>query len=567
MFVFSVVSPDLTALALHALPPVALLLGLLAHIQERRRLRLAEAAGTAALVARLRAEAAAASAPLAQPAEARFLATMSHELRTPLSGILGIVDVLRDTPLDAEQQSYLEAIRGSGQSLTRLIDDILDISKLDAGRGTLAAEPFDLKQLVEGVAELLAPGAQGKGLEIAASVAAAAPLRVVGDAARLRQVLLNLAGNAVKFTKSGGVGVAVEPAPGGALRFAVTDTGPGVPPERRTQVFDDFEQGPADDSARPGAGLGLAISRRLVAMMGGELRLEDNPGGGSVFAFTLKLAAVSIPAQKPETLSGLDVCIVAHSPFEAPFMAARLAEAGVGVRRAEGLEEGLAMLRSGRPPGLVIVDCALGAQAMESLSAAARQAGASKCLVLFSPFERRALANRAMGGFDGWLVKPVRVNSLLERLRPAAIPPLVQVGPPPRALLAEDDDVNAFVTERALRRLGFGVARARDGAAALQLAKAAIDGDGAPFALVVMDLKMPGVGGEAASRAIRRLEREAGAPATPILALSASLSEADRRQGRLAGIDAFLAKPAEAGALAEAVERITAPLQRRLGVV
>ena len=557
------------AFALRGSLLAALAVALLAHIQERRRMRAAEAAEMIRLqqeVERLTGDRnAVRRAEAAMDSKTKAMATMSHELRTPLSGILGVVDILDETPLNREQQSFLGAIRGSGVSLMRLIDDMLDLSKIEAGRAQLAVAPLDLSKLVEGVVELLAPRAQSKGLEIAASVASGAPARVIGDEPRLRQILVNLAGNAVKFTDRGGVGVSVDCAADGGLVFSITDTGPGVPVERREAIFEDFEQD-LGAGAREGAGLGLAICKRLAALMGGAITLADNPRGGSIFRFTVALppaepeAGAASSAAADQSFAGSDVCIVAHSPFEAPFMAARLAEAGARVRRAEGLEEGLAMLKSGQPRGLVIVDCALGEAAMEALAAAAKTAGARQCLVLFSPFERRGIPGPSLNAFDGWLVKPVRASSLFERLQPgekaARLPP--QRERAPRALLAEDDDVNALITERALRRLGYDVARARDGLAALQLARAAISESGEAIDLVVMDLRMPGMSGEDATRVIRRLEKEHGRGRLPIIALSASFDEfAPAEAG--AGIDAFLPKPAEVSALAAAIERLETP--------
>ncbi|MGA7195468.1 ATP-binding protein, partial [Roseiarcus sp.] len=315
-------------------------------------------------------------AEAANEAKSRFLATVSHEIRTPLSGIIGMADLmlLTRTSLTLETTSYVEAIRSSGHALIALIDEILDLSKIEAGRFDLAVEPVDLRRLVEGVVELLAPKAQSKGLEIAASIGADAPRFVEADAMRLRQVLTNLAGNAVKFTSSGGVCVSIGRADGDSLRFAVTDTGPGVPADRRKAIFEDFEQGDGSNARRfEGAGLGLAISSRLVALMGGSLGYEDNPGGGSIFVFTVSLpeseaaAAAGVADPVPVALEGRRALIIANSPFEAPSIAARLAEAGASVTRAEGLESGLAALEEPNRPDLVIVDCALGPEATNRL--------------------------------------------------------------------------------------------------------------------------------------------------------------------------------------------------------
>ena len=569
-------------LALQAAPFVALALALalgLAHLHRRAEER---AARTEITNEKLRdelwrlKEAAAAreKAEAASEAKSRFLATISHEIRTPLSGIMGMADLLRDAGLDPENASYVDAIRRSGAALASLIEQILDFSRIEAGRLELASDRFDLHQLVESTVELLAPRAQSKDLEIAASIAAEVPRVVMGDSLRLRQVLMNLAGNAVKFTETGGIGVNVARKQDGAIEFRVIDTGPGVPPDRREIIFEDFEQGDGSNSRHhEGTGLGLAISRRIVSLMGGALMLADNPGGGSVFSFAIALPDASSAAQDAQAdaaapkLTGRRALIIAHSPFEAPALAARLEEAGADVARAEGLDDGLAALAAGPQPDLVIVDCALGVEATNRLALAARAAGAPKSLVLFSPFERRAFGQTALRGFDGWLVKPVRARSLFERL--AGEFPGAATEPAPtvnaarrgtlRALLAEDNDINAVIANKALRRLGFEVTRANDGVAAARLGSSAARGEAPHFDVILMDVKMPGLDGCEAARSIRRVEREVGAPATPIIALTANAMDDDRRACIAAGIDEFLTKPVDLQRLAETIENLINP--------
>jgi len=537
----------------------------LAHASEKAQ---ADAQRMSGLEARL-AELEAANCALregqsANDARTRFLATISHEIRTPLSGILGMADLLRQGALAAEQRNYVEAIRTSGASLASLIDEILDFSRIDAGRVELAEETFDVVTLVEGAVELLAPRAQDKGLEIAAAVARDVPRMLIGDPARIRQILLNLAGNAVKFTAEGGVGVRVRWA-FDRVNVEVIDTGCGVPPRRREAIFEDFVQG---DDATEGAGLGLAISRRLVERMGGRLRLERSSLSGSVFVFDFPLRPAETAAAAPSRLSGRRALIVGRSPFEAPFLGERLGAEGAQASRAEGAAAAVEMLREGPAPDVVIVDCALGEEDAARVAQAAREAGVARSLVLFSPFERLALAPATLGRFDGWLVKPVRSSSLLARLldpgrnatggdadAPASAQTPAAGSRQVEVLLAEDNEINALVARKHLERLGAAVAHANDGAAAVALAEMAARGERPPFDLMLLDLRMPRLDGLDAARRIRLIESDSGGAPTRILALSASLFSDTGSACRAAGMDDVLAKPLDPTILAREIER------------
>ncbi len=515
-------------------------------------------------------------AEAASVAKSRFLATVSHEFRTPLNGILGMAALLRDTTLTPEQRTYLGAVRTSGEALLSLIDEILDFSKIEAGRLDLAAEPFDLAALVEGAVELLAPRAQDKGIEIAVSLAPDLPCRLIGDADRLRQILMNLAGNAIKFTAEGGVGVEVTREPGGGagggIAIAIRDTGPGIPPERLPALFEEFEQGDGSASRQhEGTGLGLAITRRIVEGMGGVLGAESEPGVGSVFRAALPIptepGSAAIGAERTR-MPGRRVLVVAASPFEARYALDRLHEAGAFARQAPTLEAGLAALRERPAYDVVLADRALGDAAVRALAQAARAVGVRRSLVLLAPFDRRDFGPPADAGFDGYLVKPIRAASLAAHLdeveslprsvcaiaapRPVLPPqavPVQTVSGPARGrhvLLAEDNEINALLARTALARLGATVEWARDGREALALAT---DPTRA-FDLALLDVRMPGLDGLEVARRVRRAETGSGHARLTMVALTANVLEEDESAARAAGFDAFLAKPLDLGRLA-----------------
>ena len=452
-----------------------------------------------------------------------------------------------------------------------LIDEILDFSKIEAGRIDLDARAFDLAALIEETVELIAPRAQAKELEIAAYVEDGLPRRVIGDAARLRQVLLNLAGNAVKFTDRGGVAIIVEPGiwPG-EINLLVRDTGIGIAPDEHDRIFKEFEQADGGIARKfGGTGLGLAISQRIVERMGGRIAIESIPGSGATFRVALPLTPApgvhDAPNAAPD-LAGMDVMIVAASSVESSLMARRLTHWGARVCVTPDQAVAAALLPE-RVWGAIFVDHAIGRAACDALARAT--AAVPRRFVLVTPTARTELPALKAAGFTGYLVKPVRAASLAARMtggddefeRPDdSSPPSADIAPNDAAkglaiLIAEDNEINALLARSLLTRLGHRPTIATNGDAAVDAWLSAREA-GEPYAIVLMDVHMPGSDGIQATRRIR--EAEAGGPRTPIVALTANAFDEDRDACIAAGMDGFLTKPLDrerlAAALATAAE-------------
>lgn len=529
---------------------------------ERERVKLAEKLER---LGRVQAQAEAAS-----EAKSRFLATVSHEIRTPLNGVLGMADLMLDTRLDPEQANYARAIKTSGEALLTLIEEILDFSRIEAGKLDVSEEDVELGPLLEGVVELLAPRAQGKGLEIAAHVAIDLPAFIRTDGSRLRQIVTNLAGNAVKFTENGGVGISVL-AEAEMLLIRVEDTGPGVPPARQEAIFAEFEQADAQTATRHGGtGLGLAISRRLARLMGGDITLASSPGRGALFTLSLPLVAAeghAVSNLPDPILAGQKVLLVAPGAFEARFIAAHLSEIGAEIRRAIDVPQALEALAT-FAPDLVMVDAGFGAESARKIVAASHEAGCRRHLVLLSPFERRSFGAPQAAGFDRYLVKPVRRRSLLAQIgdwQPGlsdtgALASMEQLFVEPlagkRVLIAEDNDINALLAGRLVERLGGKPIRASTGAEALEHLRASLDPGASGFDCVLFDVRMPELDGLSAIALWRAEEKTRRIPAVPAIALTANAYREDREACLAAGFDAFLAKPLDREAFLAVLERL-----------